>query len=95
MLSDALQKFRQNRVALAYIWAMSAIMIVLGAVIYFPLSYAWDAVYANVVGNYTFTGTTALGITVIQLVISYMMGFLVLFTVNWMLVQAKMQRYTE
>jgi hypothetical protein len=94
-IRDSTEKFKHDQVGLAYVWAMAAIMIVLGAIIYFPLSYAYDAVYTNIVGNYTFTGTTALGITAIQLIVSYMLGFLVIFTVNWMLVQAKMQRYTE
>ena len=94
-IKESLQKFRQNRIALAYIWAIAAIMLVLGAIIYFPLSYAWDAVYANIVGSYTFTGTTALGITVIQLIVSYTLAFSVIFTVNWMLVNAKAGAYNQ
>ena len=88
------KSFRKSTSGIVWAWAMVFIMIVLGAVLYFPLSFAWDAVYSNVMGEYVFTGNTALGITVIQLIVSYLMAFSVIFAINWLIVQSKQEGYT-
>jgi len=87
--------FVKDERAIVWAWAMLAIMLVLGAIIYFPLSYAWDQIYTNVVGQYTFTGNTALGITAIQLIMSYMMAFVVIAGINWLIVQSKSEAYSQ
>ena len=81
----------KDKSGLMWIWGVAAIALVLGAVIYFPLSYAWNAVYTEVVGDYVFTGTTALGINVIVFIVSYLMSFIVIAVINWMLVQSKVE----
>ena len=81
--------------AIAYVWALGLIALVLGAVIYFPMSYAWDAVYASIVGQYVFTGVTAEGISVIQIIISYLMAFMAVFVVNWIIVNSKSEAYGQ
>lgn len=62
-------------------------------VIYFPLSYTWDKIYVYIVSGYTFTGAYASAITVVQVIISYLCAFGLLFVVNWAIVQAKAGRY--
>ena len=89
------KNFRADTKGLAWIWAMGAIFIILGAIVYFPLSYAWDHVYVAIVGNYTFTGNTASGLSVIQLIISYLLAFGILFTINWMIVNSKAENYNQ
>lgn len=90
-----MRNFVKDERAIVWAWAMLIIALILGAVIFFPLSYAWDQVYTNIVGQYTFTGDTALGITVIQIIMSYMMGFAVIFGVNWLIVQSKSEAYAN
>jgi glucan phosphoethanolaminetransferase (alkaline phosphatase superfamily) len=88
-----LRNFRQNTSGIARIWAIGIIFIILGAVVYFPLSYTWDHVYTAIVGTYTFTGNTASGIALIKLIISYLLAFGVLITINWMIVNSKAEQY--
>ena len=90
-----MRNFVKNESAIVWAWAMLAIMLVLGAVIFFPLSYAWDQIYTNVVGQYTFTGDTALGVAAIQLIMSYMMAFAVMIGINWLIVQSKAEGYNQ
>lgn len=80
---------------IAYVWAMFAILIVLGAVLYFPMSYVWDKVYTTITGDYVFTGDTALGIAAINLVMSYLMAFVVIFGINWVIVNSKSEAYEQ
>ena len=89
------KNFLANTSGISWVWGIFVIFLVLGAVVFFPLSYAWDTIYQNVVGQYTFTGDTALGITVIQLIMSYMMAFAVIFAVNWMIVNSKASAYDQ
>ncbi len=79
--------------ALAAALGIALISVLFMPFVYFPLSYAWDQVYAAIVGGYTFTGSTAYAVTFVQILVSYLLGFGILFTVNWVIVQAKAGRY--
>jgi hypothetical protein len=79
---------------LAWVWAMSAITIVLGAVIYFPLSYVWQHLYAYIVADYVFTGDTALGLAAINLLLSYLLAIGLVILINWAIVQSKSENYS-
>jgi hypothetical protein len=88
-----LRKFLKDTSGLAWIWAMLVIYIVLGAVVYFPLSYAWDHIYVAIVGDYTFTGNTLAGILAIKFIISYLLVFGLLFAINWAITNSKAEQY--
>jgi hypothetical protein len=92
-LKTFLTKFKNDKKGIAWVLGMAIISICFLPIIYFPLSYAFDQVYTVIVGEYTFTGVTAQAITVVQLILSYLMGFAMIFTVNWAIVQAKSKRY--
>jgi hypothetical protein len=79
----------------AWVIACAILSIIVMPFIYFPLDYAWDVVYANITAGYTFTGTTALALTVVQLIISYLCAFGLIFTINWAIVQARVRSYPE
>jgi len=88
-----MRSFLKDKRAVGWVFGVAAISILIMPFVYFPLDYAWDQVYVSIVGDYTFTGTTASAITVVQVIISYMCAFGLLFTINWAIVQAKAQRY--
>ena len=92
-MKQFLQRFRRNQQGVAWVIGVAVISILLTPVVYFPLSAAWDAVYYSVTDNYVFTGTTASSIMFVQVVISYLVVFGLLFTINWAIVQAKSRRY--
>ena len=77
----------------SWVIGVAILSIFLMPIVYFPLDYAWDAVYVAIVADYTFTGATASAITVVQLIISYLCIFGLLFTINWAIVQAKAKSY--
>jgi hypothetical protein len=85
--------FRSNRRGIAWALGVAVLSILLMPIVYFPLSVAWDNVYYAVTDGYVFTGTTASAITVVQVIISYLIVFGLLFTINWAIVQAKARRY--
>ena len=88
-----MRNFRRDQRGLAWVIGVALLAIAFMPVIYFPLDYTWDQVYAAIAGDYTFTGATASSVTVVQFIISYMLAFGLLFVVNWAIVQAKAGRY--
>lgn len=93
-LKQQLTKFRNDKRGIAWVLGTAVVSLFIMPIIYFPLSYAWDQVYAAITSGYTFTGTSALAITAVQMILSYLMAFGVLFTIVWASVQAKKSRYT-
>lgn len=90
-----MRSFIKDQRAIGWVIGVAVISIFLIPVVYFPLDYAWDQVYVAIVGSYTFTGATASAITVVQLIISYLCVFGLIFTVNWAIVQAKARSYQQ
>ena len=88
-----LKRLRSNRSGSSYVLGIAILSIAFTPVMYFPLSYAWDQAYTVITANYTFTGVTASALTVVQFIISYMLIFGIIFTINWAVVQAKQRRY--
>lgn len=87
------RNFLKDTSAVAYIWALAVIGIILGAIIYFPLSFCFDAIYNSVTGQYTFSGTSASTVTIMQIAVSYLLAFVILIVVNWAFVQSKSEAY--
>lgn len=88
-----LLKFRNDQRGIAWVIGVAVISILLMPIVYYPFSAAWDSVYYAVTDGYVFTGTTASAITFVRVVISYLIIFGLLFTINWAIVQAKAKRY--
>ena len=78
---------------MSWVIGVAIISIFLMPIVYFPVDYAWDAVYVAITADYTFTGATANAIMVVQLIISYLCVFSLIFTINWAIVQAKSRSY--
>lgn len=78
---------------MGWVVGVAVISILLMPVVYYPLSYAWDAVFYPVTDMYVFSGTTAYAIIFVQVIINYLVVFGLLFTINWAIVQAKARRY--
>ena len=89
-----LKRFYHDENALAYIWGMCLICVVLSAVVYFPLSYVWDHLYASITGTYVFTGDTAYGLTAIKLLLSFLLVFVLVALIKLAIVNAKSQQYS-
>lgn len=79
----------------SWVIGCAIISVVLMPIIYFPLDYAWDQLLVTISAQYTFTGATANAITIVQLIISYLCAFGLLFTIAWAIIQAKARSYTE
>lgn len=86
-------RFRRDRRGVAWVLGVAVLGVLLMPVVYFPLSYAWDQLYALVTDGYVFTGVYANALMVVQIIISYLLAFSLLFIVNWAVVQAKARRY--
>ena len=87
------RSFISDTSGLAYIYAMFFLAIPLMFVVYFPLSYVWDHLYAFIVGQYTYTGDTALGIAAKQFIISYLLAFGLIFNTVWSFINSKASQY--
>ena len=90
-----MRNFIRDEKALAWIWAISLISLALSAVVYFPLSYAFEHLYAFIIGGYTFTGDTYYALVAIQFITSYLLVFGTILTINWAIVNAKSSAYSE
>jgi hypothetical protein len=88
-----LQRFKNDKRGVGWILGLALLAILFLPVIYFPLNFAWDQLYGVIAAEYVFTGVTAQAITVVQVIISYMMAFALLITINWAIVQSKSKRY--
>ena len=88
-----MRNFRQNTSGLAYVWAVCLLTIILMPIVYFPLSYVWDHLYASITGSYTFTGDTALGLAAIKMIISLLLVIGMVIMINWGIVQSKSSSY--
>ena len=60
---------------MAWVVGVAVIAICIMPIIYFPMSTAWDQVEGTVTQNYTFTGQAAMSLMVVNLIISYLVGF--------------------
>jgi Ni,Fe-hydrogenase I cytochrome b subunit len=88
-----LKKLRNDNRGVGWVIGVAVISILFLPFVYFPLSYTWDQFYAVVSDGYVFTGVYASAIRVVQIIISYLLVFSLLFVVNWAIVQAKARRY--
>ena len=87
------RNFRKNTKGIGWVLGVAFLSLALTPIVYFPLSYAWDQIYGFITDSYTFTGITASSTLAVQLIISYLMAFVVFFTASWAITQAKRARY--
>ena len=87
------RNFVKDNKGIAWILGVAILSIVFLPIVYFPLSYAWDQIDGSITGNYAFTGVTLSSLTVVRLIISWLMGFSVFFTIAWAFTQSKKSRY--
>lgn len=90
-----LKRIAVNNYGVGWVFGVAFIALLVMPVIYFPLSYTWDQVSEMILGEYVFTGAYANSLMVVQVIISYLTAFGLLFVINWAIVQAKARRYSN
>lgn len=88
-----MRSLRRNNSGVGWVLGVAVLSILIMPVVYFPLDMAWDQVYYTITDSYTFTGSFASAITVVQVIISYLVPFGLLYTVAWAIIQAKARKY--
>lgn len=80
----------ENKQGLIWIWIVGFLLAIpMAALIYFVLDYPFDIIVSTVAPIYTFTGVTALAWTATQVVIDYLLAFVVIMVVLWVVTNAK------
>lgn len=91
-ISDAkisLKSFRDNKKGIAWVWVTAALSIGFCPFIYWAIGWPLDIVETQLLGVATYTGFMASVYTLLKLLASYLLAFVLLFTVIWSFVQAK------
>lgn len=84
------QSLIDNQKGLAWIWIVGlGLTLPMCALIYWCLDYPFDLIVGTVSGMYTFTGTMAMAWTTTQLILSYLLAFVAVFTVAWVIQTSK------
>lgn len=89
-----MRSFIKDERAIGWVLGVAIIAILLMPVVYFPLDYAWDLVFLQITGDYTFTGTIGLAVDTVRIIINYLLVFGLLIVINWAVVQAKARSYS-
>jgi hypothetical protein len=87
------QKLKKDKSGVGWVLGVAVLSILLMPFVYFPLSYAWDQVCLFITDSYVFTGVYANALNVVKFLISYLLVFGFLFTINWAIVNSKARRY--
>jgi hypothetical protein len=88
-----LQKFRQNRNGLAYIWGVAACSLAMFPIIYWAMSVLLDSISTSVFASYTFLGSAASAWTLVKALISALPVFTIIVIILWSAVNAKSSSY--
>ncbi len=89
-LKTWLANFRSNRAGLAWIWIVGFVLTLpFCALIYWTMDYPLDLIIISLTGMYSFTGTMLYAWNAVQLIISYLLAFVVIYAVIWVLVNSK------
>ena len=86
---NTLQKFRNNRSGMAWIWAVALLAIIFLPLVYWAVGWPFDIVATQVQQLYTLTGTMAYAWIAVRALISYLLAFALFFIAIWAIVNAK------
>ena len=87
---EAVQTLEKEKSGLAWIWIVRfGLTIPLCAVTYWALDYPFDIIAEVALGVYTFTGTMSYAWDTTRLMISYLLAFVVIFTILWIIQNSK------
>lgn len=89
MVSNKKLSFRKNEKGVGWILAVAALSVVFTPFLYFFLAAPFDQLVTYFTGVYTFTGTTALVISAVRVLVSYLIIFTLINTVVWTIVTSK------
>lgn len=89
-----MRSLRRNNSGVGWVLGVAVLSIIIMPVIYFPMSYAYDQVYYQIAGDYTFTGAFVNAILVVQILLNYTIIFGLFYTVAWAIIQAKARKYS-
>lgn len=83
-------QLQEDKRGLAWVWIAGLVLTLpFCALLYWVLDYPFDMIVATVSPMYTFTGTMAMAWTTAQLLLSYLLSFVIVFAVLWVIVNAK------
>ncbi len=83
------KRLRNNRRGIAWVWITAALALAFMPFVYWAVGWPYDIVVTQITSVYTFTGTMGYALTAVRTVISYLMAFVLLFTVMWSWVNSK------
>lgn len=86
----SLKKFRKDNRALAWLWIVGFVLTIpMTALVYFVLDYPFDIIATYVEGTVTFTGAMAYAWATTHFIISYLLGFVLIFATLWVIINSK------
>lgn len=75
---------------LAWVWVVGfGLSLPFCAFLYWMLDYPFDIIARHCLGLYTFSGTMAYAWTACQIIVSYLLAFVVIYSVIWVIVNSK------
>ena len=85
-----MKRLIKDRRGLTWVWIVGLVLTLpLCALVYWCLDYPFDLIVATVTPLYTFTGTMASAWTAAQLIVSYLLAFVVFYAVAWVIINSK------
>ena len=89
-ITQQLQRFRDNKQGLTWVWIVGLVLsIPVCAFFYWVMDYPFDIMVATVTPIYTMTGFMASSWAAVQLIVSYLLAFCLIFSVIWVIQQSK------
>ena len=84
------KNLKDDKQGLAWIWIVGFFLTIpMCALIYFVLDYPFDIIVETVLPIYTYTGFMASAMTAVEVIIDYLLAFVVIFAVLWVVINAK------
>lgn len=89
---EPVKKLKNDKSGVAWIWAVAALAICFCPLVYFAVGYPFDLIRTQMIGMYTLTGNMLLAWEATQVIVSYLLAFILFFIVVWSWVNTHAQR---
>lgn len=87
------KRFKQNKSGVAWVWVTAALALAFCPFVYWAIGWPLDIVITQLMGQVTLTGFMATSFAAVRVVVAYLMGFVLIFTVIWAWVNARSPQY--
>ena len=89
-LLQQLRRFKNDKRGLTWVWIVGLVLsIPVCAFFYWVMDYPFDLIVATVTPIYTMTGFMASSWAAVQLIVSYLLAFCLIFSVIWIIQNSK------